>query len=249
MAPEWYPDCTVFCVWFAYRNLLFFRTHGKERCLIEIIQRVQKEKIVAIARRVPADRIAAAAEALYEGGIRLMEITFDQADPECLRLTPRMISEVRARFSDMLVGAGTVISRDQARAAAEAGAKFVLAPNVDGDVIDECLKRGICAIPGALTPTEIVQAHKLGAAMVKLFPAGNLGCGYIKAVRGPISHIPLMAVGGVDRGNLADFFNAGIQAVGIGSNIVDNKLIAQGRYDELAALAADYIQGIKEATA
>jgi 2-dehydro-3-deoxyphosphogluconate aldolase/(4S)-4-hydroxy-2-oxoglutarate aldolase len=181
-----------------------------------------------------------AAEALYEGGIRLMEITFDQADPECLRLTPRMIEALNARFPDMLIGAGTVMTREQARAAADAGARFALAPNIDPDVIDEALKRGMVAIPGALTPTEVAYAFKLGAAMVKLFPAGDLGVGYLKALRGPLPHIPLMAVGGVDLNNLADFFKAGAKAAGIGSNIVSNKLIAEGRYLELTGLAKAY---------
>lgn len=189
---------------------------------------------------MPLDKIVPTAEALYEGGIRLMEITFDQADPECLRLTPRMIEKLNARFPDMLVGAGTVMTREQARAAADAGARFALAPNVDADVIDEALKCGLIAIPGALTPTEVAHAYKLGAAMVKLFPAGDLGVGYLKALRGPLPHIPLMAVGGVDLTNLADFFKAGARAAGIGSNIVNNKLIAEGRYQELSGLAKAY---------
>ena len=199
-----------------------------------------RHRIVAIARRVAADRIVPAAEALREGGIRLMEITFDQADPDCLRLTPGMIEALAARFPDMLIGAGTVMTREQARAAADAGARFVLAPNIDPDVIDEALGRGLVAIPGALTPTEVAYAYKLGAAMVKLFPAGDLGIGYMKALRGPLPHIPLMAVGGVDLTNLADFFKAGAKAAGIGSNIVNNKLIAEGRYRELSELAKAY---------
>jgi 2-dehydro-3-deoxyphosphogluconate aldolase/(4S)-4-hydroxy-2-oxoglutarate aldolase len=214
--------------------------HGKERCPIQVVEKICEHKIVAIARRVPVERIVPIAEALYEGGIRLMEITFDQADPECLRLTPRMIEVLTARFPDMSVGAGTVMTREQARAAADTGARFALAPNIDPDVIDEALKRGMAAIPGALTPTEVAYAFKLGAAMVKLFPAGDLGVGYLKALRGPLPHIPLMAVGGVDLNNLADFFKAGAKAAGIGSNIVSNKLIAEGRYLELTGLAKAY---------
>ncbi len=206
-----------------------------------MVDKICEHKIVAIARRVPVDRILPTAEALHEGGIRLMEITFDQADPECLRLTPRMVEALAARFPDMLIGAGTVMTREQARAAADAGARFALAPNIDPDVIDEALKQTMIAIPGALTPTEVAYAHKLGAMMVKLFPAGDLGTGYLKSLRGPLPHIPLMAVGGVDLTNLADFFKAGARAVGIGSNIVNNKLIADGRYSELAKLAQAYV--------
>lgn len=224
-------------------------TGRKERCAIQTVERICEHKIVAIARRVPPDKVVPTAQALYEGGIRLMEITFDQADPECLRLTPRMIEALNARFPDMLVGAGTVMTREQARAAADAGARFALAPNVDEEVIDEALKRGMAAIPGAMTPTEVAYAWKLGAAMVKLFPAGDLGVGYLKALRGPLPHIPLMAVGGVDLTNLPDFFRAGAKAVGLGSNIVDNKLIAEGRYLELTGLAKAHTNLIQGATA
>lgn len=213
------------------------------------MERILQRKIVAIARRVPPDRIITAAEALYEGGIRLMEITFDQADPDCLRLAPRMIEALSVRFPDMLVGAGTVMTRGQARAAADAGARFALAPNVDEDVIDEALKSGLAAIPGALTPTEVAHAWKLGAAMVKLFPAGDLGAGYLRALRGPLPHIPLMAVGGVDLTNLAAFFKAGAKAAGIGNRIVDNRLIAEGRYGELTGLAKAYTNLIEGVTA
>lgn len=206
-----------------------------------MVDKVCEHKIVAIARRVPVDRILPTAEALHEGGIRLMEITFDQADPECLRVTPRMIEALAARFPDMLIGAGTVMTKEQARAAADAGARFALAPNIDPDVIDEALKQAMVAIPGALTPTEVAYAHKLGAGMVKLFPAGDLGTGYLKSLRGPLPHIPLMAVGGVDLTNLSDFFKAGAKAAGIGSNIVNNKLIADGRYSELTKLAQAYV--------
>ena len=214
----------------------------KERFPIQVVERICEHKIVAIARRVPADLIIPTAEALREGGIRLMEITFDQADPECLQVTPRMIEALTARFPDMLIGAGTVMTREQARAAAGAGARFALAPNIDSDVIDETLKQNMVCVPGALTPTEVAFAFKMGAAMVKLFPAGDLGIGYLKSIRGPLPHIPLMAVGGVDLSNLADFFKAGAKAAGLGSNIVNNKLIREGRFEELAELAKAYFK-------
>ncbi len=217
-----------------------FTARGGERCIIQLLEEILRRRIVAIARRVPPERIVPAAEALYEGGIRLMEITFDQADPDCVRQTSKMIEALTGRFDGMLVGAGTVMTREQARAAAGAGARFALAPNIDPDVIDEAQKLGIGAIPGAMTPSEVAQAWKLGAAMVKLVPAGDLGPGYIKAIRGPLPHIPLMAVGGVDLDNLAGFFKAGAGAAGIGGNIVNNKLIAEGRYEDLRDLARAY---------
>jgi len=202
---------------------------------------IRQHKIVAIARRAAPDKSLDMAQALYDGGIRLIEVTFDQADPDCLSVTPRMIECIAARFDGrMAVGAGTVLTRAQARAAADAGAQFALAPNVDPEVIDEALKRGMMPIPGALTPTVVQYAHALGAAVVKLFPAGDMGLVYMKSLRGPLAHIELLAVGGIHRDNLLDFLNAGAVAVGLASNLVDSKLIDQGRFDELTELARSY---------
>ena len=198
-------------------------------------------KITAIARRIPSDRIADAAAALYEGGIRLLEITFDQADPAHLTKTPAAIRAVRERMGDrMLIGAGTVLTTVQARAAADAGASFMLAPNTDPEVIRCANDLGLVTFPGAMTPTEIAAAYNAGADYVKVFPAGALGVDYIKAILGPISHVPMTAVGGITLNNMNAFLAAGMKGVGIGSNLVSRKLIEDGDYEGLTALAAGY---------
>lgn len=210
------------------------------------IDAIKAYKLVAIARRISSDRIVDVAKALYKGGIRLLEVTFDQSDPDCLLETPKMIRLVKdALGDDLYVGAGTVLTKRQVKRAREAGADFCLAPDVNVEVIEKVKQLGMVSVPGALTPSEITQAYEAGADIVKVFPAGNFGTAYIKAVRGPISHIPLMAVGGVNLSNLKAFFEAGCMSAGIGGSLMDKNLISTGKWDELAALAARYVEEAK----
>ena len=202
-------------------------------------------KITAIARKVPKEKIVKVAKALYDGGIRLLEITFDQASPTCVEDTCDSIRMVRDEMGTrMLVGAGTVLTIEQARAAREAGASFILAPSTDPDVIKVANALGMVTFPGALTPTEIVTAWQAGADYVKVFPADTLGLSYFKAIMGPISHVNLTAVGGVDENNLKDFLALGIKGVGVGSNIVKKSLIEKDNYAGLTELARKYTSQI-----
>lgn len=207
-----------------------------------ILEQVREHRIITILRGVPWERAADTAEALYQGGIRLLEITFDQSSPRRIQETSRAIRSVRERMGErMTVGAGTVLTEEEAAAACESGASFLLAPNTDGRVVRRGKALGMGVIPGAFTPTEIAEAWRLGADLVKVFPAGSLGTGYLKAVRAPLSQIPLLAVGGIGRGNLREFL-AAADGVGIGSKIADLNLIRQGRYSELAGLARGYTE-------
>ena len=194
---------------------------------------IKEHKIIAILRGVPSEKIVDVAKALYDGGIRLLEITFNQKSETKLIDTPNAIRAVREALGDkMVIGAGTVMSVEEVRAAKEAGASFVLAPNVDETVIKETVACGLESIPGAMTPSEIV----------KLFPAGNLGLSYCKAVMAPINNVPMIAVGGVDDKNLPDFLKAGFIGLGIGSSLTNKKMIEEGRYDELKVLAEVYVK-------
>lgn len=204
-----------------------------------------KHKIIAIVRRVAAEKTLPLAEALYEGGIRLIEVTFDQNDPDCVRVTANIIEQLSKRFGDvMCVGAGTVLNCEQLKAAAESGAKYILSPNVNTEVIKESVNMGVVAIPGAMTPTEIQYAWTLGASAVKLFPAGDMGLSYFKSLRGPLNHIPLVVTGGIDENNMLDYFNAGAIGAGIGSNITKGALINEGKFEELTTLAKKYTSRI-----
>lgn len=200
-----------------------------------------ENKLVAIARRVPVESISEAAFSLWKGGIKSIEITFDQASATCIQDTVQSIKNVKRKMGErVLVGAGTVLTLEQAEAAYEAGASFALSPDVNTEIIKRVKELGMISIPGAMTPTEVMTAWNSGADIVKLFPAGILGLEYYKAIKGPISHVPLMAVGGVDSGNVNFFLDAGFCSCGIGSNLVRNDLIKEGRFDELTNIAMEY---------
>lgn len=206
---------------------------------------IKQEKIVAICRRVAVNRTQQTAQALFDGGIRLLEITFDQSSETCISDTAKSIEMVKNLFGDrMLVGAGTVLSTEQAKAAKYAGADFTLSPHTNIALIREIKKLGMTCIPGALTPSEIMAAWDAGADIVKLFPAGNFGIGYVKAILGPISHVPLMAVGGVNKDNVKDFLDNGFCSCGIGTNIVRNDVIDAGKYAEIEQIARAYVSEI-----
>lgn len=206
---------------------------------------VQRSKIIAIVRGLAPEHMLKLADALCTGGIELMEVTFNQARPETWEDTRGAIRAVGAHMAGkMLVGAGTVLTGEQLGMAREAGAKYIVTPNTNPMLIRQAKQVGLCVFPGAFTPTEIVAAHEAGADAVKLFPAGNLGPAYIKAIRAPLSHIPLLAVGGVDEKNAADFMAAGCCGVGVGGNLVNKDWIAAGEWSKIASLAKEYRKAV-----
>ena len=162
-----------------------------------ILEATRHHRITAILRGIQPERIQPVVQALFDGGIRLLEVTFDQKSPSRLEDTAGAIRWAKETFgTELYVGAGTVMSQQEVLAAKQAGAEFILAPNVEERVIRLAVEQGMCAIPGAMTPTEIARAYAAGAEIVKLFPAGNLGLGYCKAMMAPLNHIPMIAVGG-----------------------------------------------------
>ena len=187
----------------------------------EILKLVENEKIIAIVRGIQPEKCVSVAEALYKGGVHMMEITFDQSKPDALENTTASIASVIRKFGkDIRVGAGTVMSAEQVQMAAKAGAEYIISPNTRESVIRETLRLGLVSMPGALTPTEAAFAHECGADFVKIFPSGNLGPGYIKALKAPLSHIKFLGVGGITPENIPDYLNAGCAGFGIGGNLV-----------------------------
>ena len=207
----------------------------------ELIQMIEKEKIIAIVRGLTKEKLISTVNALLEGGIRLVEVTFDQSGTYSEDYVAGQIRAITEEFKgDALPGAGTVMNVRQTEIAYSAGANYIISPNTDKSVIEKTVELCMVSIPGALTPTEAASAHDWGADFVKLFPAGELGLGYIKALKAPLNHIRFLAVGGVDHNNLGDFLKAGISGVGIGSNIVKKDLIDAEQYQELTKLAKRY---------
>ena len=209
----------------------------------ELISKVEQKKIIAIVRGVYADDCVKLAQALYAGGIELMEVTFDQSQPERLTRTSDTVHAVKeAMDGQMVLGAGTVTSAEMVTLAHEAGASFIVSPDVNKAVIERTRTLDMVSMPGAMTPTEILTAHSYGADFVKVFPTSNLGASYIKAIRGPINHVKLLAVGGVNEKNIAEFLAAGVVGAGVGGNLVNKTWIAEGAFDRITALAKEFVR-------
>lgn len=189
---------------------------------------IAKNKIVAIVRLDDLSSAKRITDALTAGGIRAIEFTLtnDEAVPT--------ISEIAQQVDESVaIGAGSVISAEQARAVAEAGAQFVVSPVCKREVIDACLALDLPAMPGAFTPSEIQQAWEWGANVVKVFPANHLGRRYIKDVLAPLPHLRLMPTGGVTADNLREYLDMGAFALGVGSSLINNEIIAARDWKQL----------------
>lgn len=201
------------------------------------LSQILKYKIVAIIREANPNDVADIAEALYKGGIRLMEITLNSSNAF------ELVAELSRKMENkLLIGAGTVLNAATAKQAIAAGAKFIISPTLNFETIQVTKELGAVSIPGAFTATEILMAYENGADIVKVFPA-SVGADYIKDIRGPLPHIPLMPTGGITIKNVRDFFEAGAVAVGIGSNLVNTKQDVNDLYlKELTAKANAFMQ-------
>lgn len=204
----------------------------------DIVRLVREKKVIAIIRGFGPEICLKLAEAYAKGGIGLVEVTFDPKAPESWKDTAAAIKAIGERFAGTVrVGAGTVLTAEQLTLCEQAGGEYAIAPNVNVGLIRECVRRGLVAMPGALTPSEAVTAFESGADFVKIFPAGSLGPGYVKALAAPLSHIPFLAVGGVTADNALAFLKAGCVGVGVGGNLTNRDWIAAGAWDKIADAA------------
>ena len=211
-----------------------------------IKEAIKHEKLVVIVRGVEKNKLIPLAEAMYAGGIRLLEITYSANGSVSDEDTAANIAMLKSHFGDrMYIGAGTVLHTSQVELTAKAGGEFIISPNTKQEVIEKTRELGLVSMPGAFSPTEIEAAYEYGADFVKLFPITNLGVGYVKAVCAPLSHIPILAVGGIDLNNMADYRKAGACGFGIGSNIIDKTMLAQNDWDGITRLAKQYVSAAK----
>ena len=212
----------------------------------EIEELVRDGRIIAIIRGFAPEVCLKLAEAYHAGGIRLVEVTFNQKAPETWKDTAAAIRSIREHFAGAVrVGAGTVLTEEQLRMCEDAGGEYMITPNVNPALIRKCVADGLVAMPGALTPSEAVDAWTSGASFVKIFPAGSLGHSYVKAVRAPLSHIPFLAVGGISPDNVADFMKAGCVGAGVGGNLTNKEWIASGEWDKIANVAKTLVENSK----
>ena len=213
----------------------------KENHMDKTIQTILEEKIIVILRGVPREKLIPFAEAAYRGGIRLIECTYDATGTVSDEQTAENIRLLAEHMQGrMQIGAGTVLTNRQVELTKAAGGRFIISPNVDPAVIRRTKAEGMVSIPGALTPSEAVVAHNAGADFVKLFPVGCMGARYLKDVRSPLSHIRFLAVGGVNADNMEEYLKAGACGFGIGSDIVNKKMLAENDFAGIEALAAGY---------
>ena len=211
-----------------------------------ITKLIEQEKIIVIVRGVQSDKLIPFAGAMYDGGIRFLEITFSTNKSVSDDETAANISALKNHFGErMHRGAGTVLNTNQVELNKKAGGEFIISPDTVPDVIKKTKELGMISMPGALTPSEITLAHSCGADFVKVFPAVNLGTGYIKAIKAPLTHIKLLAVGGVNDDNMKDYLDAGVCGFGIGSNIVDKKLLNDNDFEGITELAKRYVSAIR----
>ena len=212
---------------------------------MEIMELVRRSKVIAILRGVKGQSLLRFAQALYDGGLSMIEITFDQSRPDSWNETAQAIELIRSRFENKVwVGAGTVLTESQVDLAHSAGSRYIISPNVNPGVIQRTREKGMCAFPGAATATEVVAAHEYGANAVKIFPASALGAGYIKALRAPLSHIEMLAVGGINPDNAAQFLSAGAIGLGVGGSLTRRELIERGDFEAITRMAEQYVKAV-----
>jgi 2-dehydro-3-deoxyphosphogluconate aldolase/(4S)-4-hydroxy-2-oxoglutarate aldolase len=208
-----------------------------------VLETIRNIGIIPVVRAQSADEAMLAIDAIREGGISILEITMTVPG------AVGVIEEVSARYgNDALVGAGTVLDGETARACIRAGAQFIVSPALNLETIEVCKGEGIAVMPGALTPTEVVQAWTAGADFVKVFPAGAVGgASYLKSLKAPLPQIELIPTGGVSLKTAADFIKAGASALGVGADLVDLKAIREGQQNLITDRAREFVRIVQEA--
>ena len=209
----------------------------------DVVKQIRDIGLIPVVRATSADESMRAIDAIREGGVSVLEITMTVPG------AVGVIEQVAKNYGDdALVGAGTVLDAETARVCILSGAKFVVSPALHIETIECCRRYGVAVMPGALTPTEVVQAWTAGADFVKVFPAGALGgASYLKALKAPLPQIELVPTGGVSLKTAADFIKAGASALGVGTDLVDLKAIRDGQANVITERAKQYVEIVREA--
>jgi len=206
------------------------------------VTRLEAGGVVAVIRLQDGSKLRAVVDALAEGGVTGLEVTMTV--PRAIELIGEIAPTLPENF---VIGAGTVVDPETALAAVHAGAKFIVGPVFRPAVVEACHRAGVAVIPGCFSPTEILAAWDAGADIVKVFPATVLGPGFFKDIRGPLPHVKLMPTGGVSLENAGDWIKAGAVAIGVGTALVDPKLVAAGDYAAIAGRARQFVESVRRA--
>ncbi len=210
----------------------------------EVLAKVKEVGLLAVIRGPSAELTVKMVQALVAGGVTGIEITYSTPN------APWVVSELSKQYGDrILLGMGTLTSPAQAMEAKIAGAAYLVSPICEPKLVEGMLASDLAVMAGALTPTEVFQAFSLGTDVVKIFPGSLGGPAYMKALRGPFPNIPMMPTGGVNAGNLKDWFKAGAVAVGAGSELCPKELALAGKFDEISARAHDFADAVRLARA
>jgi 2-dehydro-3-deoxyphosphogluconate aldolase/(4S)-4-hydroxy-2-oxoglutarate aldolase len=209
----------------------------------EVLRRIEEVGVVPVVRASSAEEAMQVIEAIKAGGVGVLEITMTV--PRAVRV----IEQVADRYgAEVVVGAGTVLDAETARACILAGAAFVVSPSLNTGTIELCRRYSVAVMPGALTPTEVVTAWQAGADVVKVFPCGALGgAKYLKSLKAPLPQIEMIPTGGVSLGTVAEFIEAGALALGVGADLVDTKAIRAGQPEKVTEAARAYVAAVRAA--
>lgn len=208
----------------------------------DVIRRIRTSGLIAILRHTDAQKAIETAQALHAAGVDVVEVTLNTQG--ALEMVRTLIDHFRDR---LVIGAGTVLSTEAAQEAIAAGARLIVSPHLDEAIVRLAVAREIAVIPGAFTPTEIYRAWTSGGSLVKVFPAGSVGPRYIRDLLAPLDQVPLVPTGGVNLENAADFIKAGAAALGLGSALVDPRLVKEGRFDQISETARAFLATIRTA--
>jgi 2-dehydro-3-deoxyphosphogluconate aldolase / (4S)-4-hydroxy-2-oxoglutarate aldolase len=211
---------------------------------LQVLREIESSGVVAVIRMQKADQLRAVIDALLEGGVRALELTMTV--PGAIGLIEELAKDLPGEFQ---LGAGTVLDPETARQVILAGAKYIVAPTLNLDVITMCHRYDVAIMPGCFTPTEILTAWQAGADLIKVFPATALGPAYFKDVRAPLPQVRLMPTGGVTMENAGEWIKAGAVAIGVGSALVDTKAIAAGNFAQITKNAKSLIESVRVARA
>jgi len=207
-----------------------------------VVSEIERTGVVAILRTRSSEQLIDVSSSLMDAGLTCIEVTM--TTPGALEV----IREARARFgTKCLLGAGTILDAESARAAILAGAQFVVAPVLDFDTIRLCRRYGVAVMPGTMTPTEALRAHEAGADLIKVFPAAPLGASFFRDLRGPLPQLRLVPTGGITPANAAEYIRAGAVAVGMGSALVSPELVEKRDFAAIRRRAADVLASIQDA--
>jgi len=214
-----------------------------ELSIEDVVRKVGEIGIIPVVRAASVEEANRAVEAICAGGIPVVEITMTV--PNAITVIREL---VQRRGGDVLIGAGTVTNAEQAESCVRAGAQFLVSPGLSTSVLSVARVNNRLAIPGALTPTELMNAQELGARLIKIFPCGNLGGPkYLKSLKAPFPHAQLIPTGGVNAANAAEFMAAGAYALGVGADLIDAAALREGNLEKITAAAKELVQAVASA--